>query len=156
KEEVDRAKTRVIQGMDRTFTNSQQLAMNLTDVVADGDWRLLFTNYEELKRVTGEDVAQVGKIYLKDSNRTVGMFIPEAARQLTTVPAGPTMEALRSTSSPDIKVDAGEAIDPSPAKIETRIKRSTLPGGFRVALLPKGTRGNRVQATLNIRFGNEQ
>src|SRR5437870_12743633 len=41
KEEVERAKTRIIQGMDRTFANSQQLAMNLTDVVADGDWRLL-------------------------------------------------------------------------------------------------------------------
>src|SRR5262249_44776093 len=69
KEEVDRAKTRVIQGMDRTFANSQQLAMPLTDVIADGDWRLLFANYEEIKRVTDEDVTQVAKTYFKDSNR---------------------------------------------------------------------------------------
>ena len=34
KEEVDRAKTRIIQGMDRSFANSQQLAMQLTDVIA--------------------------------------------------------------------------------------------------------------------------
>src|SRR5204863_10221935 len=33
---------------------------------------------------------------------------------------------------------------------------STLPGGFRLALLPKGTRGNRVQASLTIRFGDER
>src|SRR5262245_61721689 len=52
KEEVDRAKTRVIQGMDRTFANSQQLAMQLTDVIDDGDWRLLFANYEDIKEVT--------------------------------------------------------------------------------------------------------
>ena len=51
-EEVDRAKTRIVQGMDRTMANSQQLAMQLNEIIASGDWRLLFTNYEELKRVT--------------------------------------------------------------------------------------------------------
>src|SRR4029450_1649562 len=78
-EEVNRARTRIVQGMDRSFANSQQLAMQLTDVIADGDWRLLFTNYEELKRVTADDVAQVAKTYFKDSNRTVGMFVPDPA-----------------------------------------------------------------------------
>ena len=155
KEEVDRAKTRIIQGMDRSFANSQQLAMQLSDVIADGDWRLLFTNYEEIKRVTAEDVTQVAKTYFKDSNRTVGMFIPETAPDRTTVPAAPNMDALLSSYTPNINVDAGEALDPSPASIEKRIKRSTLPSGFRLALLPKGTRGNRVQASITLRFGDE-
>jgi zinc protease len=156
KEEVDRAKTRILQNMERSFANSQQLAMQLTDVVADGDWRLLFTNYEEIKRVTAEDVTQVAKAYFKDSNRTVGTFIPEPVTpERTTVPAPPTMAALLNTYSPDIKVETGEAIDPSPASIEKRIKRSTLPGGFRLAFLNKATRGNRVQASLTLRFGDE-
>ncbi len=155
KEEVERARTRIVQGMDRSFANSQQLAMQLTDTIADGDWRLLFTNYEEIKRVTAEDVTQVAKTYFKDSNRTVGMFVPETAPDRTTVPAAPAIDALLGTYSPDIKVDAGEAIDPSPAAIEKRIKRSTLPGGFRLAMLPKGTRGGRVQASLTLRFGDE-
>lgn len=155
REEVDRAKTRIIQGMDRGFADSQQLAMQLTDVVSNGDWRLLFTNYEELKRATAEDVTQAAKTYFKDSNRTIGMFIPDAAPDRTTVPAAPTIEALLSTYTPDIKVETGEALDPSPASIEKRIKRSTLPGGFRLALLPKTTRGNRVLASLTLRFGDE-
>src|SRR5882724_7364662 len=113
KEEVERAKTRIIQNMDRSFTNSQQLAMQLTDVIADGDWRLLFTNYEEIKRVTGEDVVQVAQTYFKDSNRTVGVFIPESAPERTNVPAAPAVEALLKEYSPDVKIDAGEAIDPS-------------------------------------------
>ncbi len=154
-EEVDRAKTRIVQGMDRSFANSQQLAMQLTDVIADGDWRLLFTNYEELKRVTAADVNRVAKTYFKDSNRTVGTFIPETAPDRTTVPAAPTIESLLSSYPPDIKVETGEALDPSPAIIEKRVKRSTLPGGFRLALLPKGTRGNRVQASIALRFGDE-
>jgi zinc protease len=125
-------------------------------VIADGDWRLLFTNYEEIKRVTAEDVTQVTKTYFKDSNRTIGVFVPEAAPDRTTVPAAPTMQALLSSYTPDIRVESGEALDPSPANIEKRIKRSMLPGGFRLALLPKGTRGNRVQASLTLRFGDEK
>src|SRR5262245_55417425 len=125
KEEVDRAKTRIIQGMDRSFANSQQLAMQMTDVVSDGDWRLLFTNYEEIKRVTDEDVTQVAKTYFKDSNRTIGTFLPEAATpERTTVPGAPTIEALLNSYTPDIRIDTGEALDPAPAAIEKRIKRS--------------------------------
>src|SRR6185369_7294309 len=67
----------------------------------------------------------------------------------------PAMDSLLASYTPDIKVDAGEALDPSPATIEKRIKRSTLPTGFRLALLPKSTRGNRVQASLTLRFGDE-
>jgi zinc protease len=129
--------------------------MQLTEIIGDGDWRLLFTNYEEIKRVTAEDVVQVAQTYFKDSNRTVGVFVPETAPDRTTVPTPPTLETLLKEYSPDIKVDAGEALDPVPAAIEKRIKRSTLPGGFRLALLPKNTRGNRVQAQLTLRFGDE-
>ena len=157
KEEVDRAKVAITQRMDRAFANSDQLAMQLTDVIADGDWRLLFTNYQELKRATEEDVTQVASTYFKDSNRTIGVYLPEATTpERTTVPAPPPMDTLLSLYTPDIKLESGEAIDPSPAAIEKRIQRSTLPGGFRLALLPKATRGNRVQATLTLRFGDEK
>src|SRR5262249_9874004 len=128
KEEVDRAKTRIIQGMDRTMANSQQLAMQLNEVIASGDWRLYFTNYEELKRVTAEDVTAVAQRYFKDSNRTVGMFIPEAAPERTVVPEPPGIDTLLATYKPDINVDAGEALDPAPSALEKRIRRSTLGG----------------------------
>ncbi len=159
KEEVDRAKTRIIQGMDRSMANSQQLAMQLNEMIASGDWRLEFTNYEELKRVTEADVSRVAQLYFKDSNRTVGLFIPEAAPDRTVVPDAPGVDSLLTTYKPEINVDAGEALDPSPASIERKIRRTTLgglPGGFRLALLPKGTRGNRVQASLTLRFGDER
>ena len=87
--------------------------MQLTDVIADGDWRLLFTNYEELKRVTPEDVTRVAKTYFKDSNRTVGTFIPEARRRTRTDgPDAPAIDTLLTTYKPDIKVETGEALDP--------------------------------------------
>ena len=154
-EEVDRAKTRILQGMDRTMANSQQLAMDLNEVIASGDWRLLFTNYEEIKRVTPADVLHVAQTYFKDSNRTVGIFIPDAAPERTAVPDAPPIDALLKSYTPDIHIDVGDALDPSPAAIERRIQRAVLPGGVRLAMLSKGTRGGRVQASLTLRFGDE-
>src|SRR4030095_5788411 len=155
KEEVDRAKTRIVQGMDRTIANSQNLAMQLNELIASGDWRLFFTNYEEIRRVSAEDVMSVAQRYFKDSNRTVGLFIPETAPSRTVIPDAPSIDTLLASYTPDIKVDAGEALDPSPASLEKRIRRSVIgsaPGGMRLALLPKSTRGNRVQASLTVRF----
>jgi zinc protease len=106
--------------------------------------------------VTAEDVSAVAQRYFKASNRTVGVFIPEAAPDRTIVEEAPGIDALLTRYSPEINIDAGEAIDPSPDNIEKRIQRATIGGGMRLALLPKGTRGNRVQASLTIRFGDER
>jgi len=155
REEVDRARNSIVQRMDREFTSSQDLAMSMTDMVASGDWRLLFMNYEEIKRSTVEDVVQVAKTYFKDSNRTVGVFIPEAAPDRVSVPDAPSMDQLLRNYPTSINVTDGEVLDPTPASIEKRITRLKLPSGYKVVMLPKGTRGNTVTAEINLRFGNE-
>jgi zinc protease len=154
-EEVNRAKTNIVQRMDREFAGSQNLAMIMTDMVASGDWRLLFTNFEEIKRATSEDIVRVAKLYFKDSNRTVGVFIPDAAPDRVSVPESPTIDQLLRDYPTSIDITDGEVLDPSPANIEKRITRSKLPGGFKLAMLPKGTRGNVVVAEINLRYGNE-
>jgi zinc protease len=155
-EETGRARTRILQGMDRAMANSQQLALQLSEVIASGDWRLLFTNYEEIKRVTPSEVARVAKAYLKDSNRTVGMFIPDQAPQRVVIADAPGIETLLKSYTPSIDVEEGEALDPSPAGLEKRIQRSMIGDGFRVVLVPKRTRGGRVQASLTLRFGDQR
>src|SRR5205814_7412639 len=87
-EELDRTTQRQIQGMERTMANSESLAFTLNETIASGDWRLFFTDFEEIKRVTAADVVRVAKSYLKASNRTIGEFIPETSPDRTTVPDG--------------------------------------------------------------------
>ena len=53
-------------------------------------------------------------------------------------------------------VEAGEAFDPSPANIDARTIRVTLPNGMKLALLPKKTRGGTVSASLVLHFGDVQ
>src|SRR5262249_52597410 len=53
------------------------------------------------------------------------------------------------------EVASGEAFDPSTANINARTRSVDLPGGLKVALLPKKTRGGTVLLRLTFRFGDE-
>src|SRR5262249_47308935 len=53
-------------------------------------------------------------------------------------------------------VEEGEAFDPSPTNIESRTRRVTLPGGLKLVLLPKKTRGGTVNAVLDLHFADEK
>lgn len=156
KDEVEREKSRILQGMEQRMANSQQAALGLTETIASGDWRLFFLNYDEIKKVTPEDVVRVAKLYFKESNQTVGEFIPTAAPDRTVVPAGDDLNKVFTNYQTEMKISQAAAFDPAPANIEKHLTRSKLPDGLRVVLLPKSTRGDTVLATLQIHFGDEK
>ena len=156
KEEVERVKSRILQGMEMSMTNSQQAALGLTGEIASGDWRLFFLNYDELKAVTPEDVVRVAKLYFKDSNSTVGEFIPTANPDRTVVPEAPSLESQFANFKSGMTMSQGAAFDPTPANIEKHLTRATLPDGLKVVMLPKTTRGGAVSASLELNFGDEK
>ncbi len=154
KDEVERAKGRLLKDIDLAFNNSQQIAINLSEWQSMGDWRLQFLFRDRIKSVTPEDVARVAKLYLKPSNRTTGRFIPTAAPDRSEIPATPNVAAEVKDYKGNASVEAGEAFDPTPANIDARTIRVTLPNGMKLALLPKKTRGGTVNATLVLHFGD--
>ena len=98
----------------------------------------------------------MAKLIFKASNRTTGLFIPEAAPERAEIPATPDVAASLKDYKGKAAVEEGEAFDPSPANIEARASRITLPGGLKLVLLPKKTRGGTVTATLSLHFGDEK
>ena len=156
KEEVDRSKSRILQGMEMSMNNSQQLALGLSNMIAAGDWRLYFVNYDQIKAVTPEDVVRVAKLYFKPSNRTVGEFIPTSDADRTEVPAAPDLEAALKDYKTGLSVTQGEAFDPTPMNIEKHLVRASLPDGLKLVMLPKTTRGGTVSAVIELRFGDEK
>ena len=76
KDEVERARTRLLRTMEMRMTDTQSVGLNLSEWAAMGDWRLMFLNRDRIRNVTPEDVARVAKTYFIESNRTVGEFIP--------------------------------------------------------------------------------
>jgi zinc protease len=154
--EVERVKSRILQGMDQSMRSSQAVAMELTDSIASGDWGLLFLNYDEIKAVKPEDVVRVAKTYIKDSNRTVGEFIPTDAPDRTKVPEAPDYLSMLKNYKSSLTLSEGEAFDPTPANIEKHLVRSQLPTGLKIVTLSKDTRGGSVSAVVDLRFGDEK
>lgn len=84
------------------------------------------------------------------------MFLPEQTPDRVAVAPAPDVAAMLKNYKGREGLTAGEDFDPSPANIEVRTKSSTLPGGLKVALLPKKTRGGMVNLQLTLRYGDEQ
>ena len=156
KEEVDRVKTRLLKQIELEMANTQSVALELSDWESQGDWRLLFVMRDRIKDVTPEDVTRVAKAYLKPSNRTLAEFIPTGAPDRAEIPPSPNVAAMLKDFKGGAAIAPGEAFDPSPANIESRVTRSRLPGGMKLVLLPKKTRGGTVVALVNLRFGDEK
>jgi zinc protease len=82
--------------------------------------------------------------------------VPTKEAQRVAVPAAPPAEELVKGYVGQATTAAGEAFDPTPENLEKRTQRSALPGGLKVALLPRKTRGEYVTARLRLRYGNEE
>jgi zinc protease len=156
KEEVDRARTRLLKDVDQNLRDSDRVGLFLSEYIAKGDWRLLFLDRDRLRKVTPQDVQRVAAAYLKESNRTIGEFIPDAKPDRAQIPAKTDLAAALKDYKGDAAMSAGEAFDPSPANIEARTQRYTLPSGMKVALLNKKTRGSSVHAIIRLHFGDLQ
>lgn len=155
-EEVERAKTEVLKSFDLAPTNSGRFGLELSEWMAMGDWRLFFYHRDQVKKVTVQDVQRVASTYLKESNRTIGLFIPTDKPDRTEIAAAPSADSLLKGYKSDVVVATGESFDPTPTNIESRLHRSALKSGFRLALLPKKNRGEAVSAVVSLRIGDEK
>lgn len=154
KDEVDRARTRILKDVDMNLRNSERVGLFISEYLAIGDWRMLFLDRDRMRKVTPEDVQRVAAAYLKPANRTVGEFIPDAKPDRAVIPPKTDVAALVKDYKGGVAVEAGEAFDPSPSNIEKRTTRFTLPSGMKVSLLSKKTRGGSVHASIALHFGD--
>ena len=154
-DEVARARTRLLNEIELSLANSRSVASLLSETSAMGDWRMLFLHRDRLRQVTTADVQRVAAAYFKASNRTLGMFLPTSAPERAEIPPVPDIAATLKDYRGAGPVAEGEAFDPTPENIENRVVRKTLPGGMRLALLPRKTRGSTVIAQLGLRWGDE-
>jgi len=157
KEEVDRIRTSQLKDFDLMFNNTGRVSRIMSEWASMGDWRLMFLDRDRTGKVTPEDVVKVARAYLKPSNRTIGQFIPtDTPPDRAEIKPTPDVAAMVNNYAGRAAVEAGEAFDPSPANIDARTQRLTLPNGMKLVLLPKKTRGGSVNAVIALHYGDEK
>ncbi|MFL6463001.1 MAG: M16 family metallopeptidase [Bryobacteraceae bacterium] len=153
--EVNRSKTKFDTQFDLLLRNSERVGLTLSEYIAAGDWRLAFITRDRIRDAKTADVDRVARTYLKESNRTVGLFIPTDKPDRAEIPQTPDIQALVKDYKGGEVMAAGEAFDPSPANIDKRTVRGELQPGIKLAMISKKTRGGVVHATLRLHFGDE-
>jgi zinc protease len=140
-EEVERIRNQAMSGFERAMNNSQ-------------DWRLMFLDRDRVRTASAEATQSAALKYFKASNRTVGMFIPGEPDRAEIPPRPDVTAMLEGYKGDEVRAE-GEAFDPTPANIESRITRVDLPGGIKLVMLPKETRGDAVNAVIRLNYGDE-
>jgi len=153
--EVERARTALLNGIDKAPLDSPGYVRWLGEFASMGDWRLFFLYRERVRKVAAADVQRVADTYLKPANRVLGVFLPTDKPERAEIPAAPDLAQALAGFKGGESLQAGEAFDPTPANIEARVIRRTLANGIKVALLPRKTRGGTVIGQLSLYWGDE-
>lgn len=155
--DLDRIRNKWLTGWSQTYADPVSLASALSEAVAEGDWRLFFLQRDRVEAMKLDDVQKATAAWLVPSNRTDGLYIP-TEKPLRAPTASPvSLDTLLKDYKGKGAHEITKPFDPSPENIDASTQRSELPlpnGTVELALLPKPTRGDRVEARLLIQFGN--
>lgn len=154
--ELERARTQWLNAWDQGFSDPERVGVALSGAISLGDWRLYFLARDHVKKVSLDDVQKVAQSWLVRDNRTVGVYLPTERPQRAPEGKRVDVAALLKDFKGSTSVAAAEAFDATPANLDARTKLVDGPAGLKLALLPKGTRGDVVKARLRLRFGDEQ
>jgi len=156
--EVARAKAKMIKQFELRFNSSQSIALELSEWIGMGDWRLMFIDRDRMEQVTADKVRSAAAEYLVNDNRTLGLFLPEQnpdrADSIVRLQQSDVDQLVAGYQGRE-SVAQGEDFDPSHDNIDARTITRQLDNGSTVVYLPKKTRGESVVASINLDFGNE-
>ncbi len=156
--DLKRGKAGRIKSIENTTNNTVMLAIQLTEYIGAGDYRLWFLNRDRMEKVTLQDIQRVAEKYFRTNNRTWGEFIPTDNEQRTK-PEEFTDERIQQL----LKNYQGREIITSDSSFEntiSNIKAHTtevkLDNGFHYSFVKKPIKGGKVLASILIPVGEEK
>lgn len=158
-EELERARSKWLTAWQQTYNDPERVGVALSEAIASGDWRLFFLQRDRARDAKLDAVQRAADAYLVRANRTEGRYIPTDKPQRAPLGERPDLAQVFKDYKGDPDFKAVAAFDPTPANIDklTQLRTLDLPGGqVQLALLPKATRGERVQAQLLLQFGDAE
>ncbi len=154
-EEINRARKNLANEYEKALNNHESIGVQLSEYIALGDWRMFFYSRDQLEKATPASVSQVAARYYRRDNRIIGMFQPEDNPQRAEMPPTPLIATVLQEFKPKAATSAAEAFEPTQANIDKRTKLSAS-AGLKLALLPKKNRGETVNFSVRLHFGDEK
>ena len=155
-QDITRAKNTLLKNIDEVNNNTLNLAITLTEIIGAGDWRLWFLYRDRVEKLTVADLERVAQKYYLKSNRTYGVFVPDAAPKRTTVSETPDIAQLLKDYKGQQVVADKETFENSISNIKKHIQYGTLSNGGKYALLEKPAKGDKIVANISLRFGKAE
>ncbi|MCA9709880.1 MAG: insulinase family protein, partial [Myxococcales bacterium] len=153
-EAIDRFRNRRLKQLELAMTDSTEIAIELSEWAALGDWRMIFLHRDRVEQITAAQVRSFAERFVKPSNRTVGMFVPTERPDRAPLTTSPAVLAQVEGYQGRGALREGEAFTATIANIEGHTRREQTKGGIGLALLPKRTRGGAVVLRLRLRAGS--
>ncbi|MRX67421.1 zinc protease [Flavobacterium resistens] len=157
-QDVSRAQAKIIKQIDAIKNNTISFAINLTEIIGSGDYRLGYLYRDAVEKLTKEDIQRVAEKYFRSNNRTVGIFIPSKDEQRLK-PVEYTDDQIVALTK-DYK---GKALEKEVAAFEASIKNlkqnlteGKLTNGAKYGLIKKEIKGGKVQANFSFPVSNEK
>ncbi len=157
-QDVSRAKAKIIKQIESIKNNTISFAINLTEIIGAGDFRLGYLYRDAVEKLTKEDIQRVAEKYFRSNNRTIGIFIPSKEEQRVK-PLEYTDEQVVALTK-DYK---GKALEKEAASFEASIKNlkqnfveGKLSNGAKYGLIKKEIKGGKVQANFKFPVSNEK
>ncbi len=100
---------------------------------------------------------QAAERYLVQANRTEGVYIPTDKPLRAPQFSKPNLQEELKGYTGDTGLKQASAFDPDPSNIDARTQRKTVAlknGKLQLALLPKESRGDRVNVAIQMQFGD--
>ncbi|CAM3041968.1 insulinase family protein [Chryseobacterium flavum] len=157
-EDLKRAKAKLIKDIDDGKNNTINYAIGLTEIIGAGNYKLGFLYRDNVENLKPEDINRVAQKYFKNNNRTLGIFKPSPNEERV-FPA-----EFRDNQIAELTKDyKGKALEKEPAPFEASIANlkknlteGKLSNGMKYGVINKELKGEKVQGTFRLRFGNEK
>ncbi|KFC33393.1 peptidase M16 [Elizabethkingia anophelis] len=157
-QDVQRAKTALLKQYDNIKNNTISYAINFTEIIGAGDYRLGFLNRDNLEKLTKADIERVAQKYFTPNNRTVGLFIPSKDEKRVNIPEYSDEKLAELTIGYKGKTIEKEVapFEASIANLKKNLTEDKIGNGMKYGFIKKEIKGEKVLASFNFRIGDEQ
>ncbi len=157
-EDVKRAQSALLKDIENIKNNTVYQAVNLTEIIGAGDYRLDFIYRDNVEKVTLADVKRVAEKYFRANNRTTGVFIPtkDEVRVLPKeVSTKEIKDLVTNYKGREVEKEA-KPFEASIKNLKANYSEGKISNGLKYGIIDKEIKGEKVSISLNLPVSNEK